>query len=67
MQALPVLQKKFAIKRAMMRLQIHMPTSCKGQIADLLQKLEAEVEYRDFANSQVSWIQLTYFTVSCVQ
>ena len=54
LQALPILQKKFAIKRALMRLQIQVPTSCKAQVADLLQKLQAEVEHRDFAGSQVS-------------
>ena len=54
LQALPVLQAKFAIKRALMRLQIQVPKSCKAEAMELLEKLEAEVETRDFSTSQVS-------------
>ena len=54
LQALPVLQAKFAIKRALMRLQIQVPKSCKAEAMELLAKLEAEVETKDFSASQVS-------------
>lgn len=54
LQALPVLQAKFAIKRALMRLQIQVPKSCKAEANELLEKLEAEIETRDFSTSQVS-------------
>ena len=54
LQALPVLQAKFAIKRALMRLQIQVPKSCKSEALELLDKLHAEVESRDFSSSQVS-------------
>ncbi len=53
LQALPVLQAKFAIKRALMRLQIQVPKSCKAEAMDLLEKLQADVESRDFSSSQV--------------
>lgn len=54
LQALPVLQAKFAIKRALMRLQIQVPKSCKAEAVELLAKLEAEVQSKDFSASQVS-------------
>lgn len=54
MQALPILQAKFAIKRALMRLQIQVPQSCKAEAIELLAKLEADVETKDFSASQVS-------------
>ena len=54
LQALPVLQAKFAIKRALMRLQIQVPKSCKAEAIELLEKLGAEIETRDFSTSQVS-------------
>lgn len=53
LQALPVLQAKFAIKRALMRLQIQVGKSCKAEAMDLLEKLQADVESRDFSSSQV--------------
>ena len=53
LQALPVLQAKFAIKRALMRMQIQVPKSCKAEALELLDKLEAEVETKDFSPSQV--------------
>lgn len=53
LQALPVLQAKFAIKRALMRLQIQVPKSCKAEAMELLEKLEAEIETKDFSTSQV--------------
>ncbi len=53
LQALPVLQAKFAIKRALMRLQIQVGKSCKAEAVDLLEKLQADVESRDFSSSQV--------------
>ena len=36
-----------------MRLQIQVPKSCKAEVMELLNKLEAEVETRDFTTSQV--------------
>lgn len=54
LEALPVLQAKFAIKRALMRLQIQVPKSCKAEVMELLNKLEAEVETRDFSTSQMT-------------
>lgn len=53
LEALPVLQAKFAIKRALMRLQIQVPKSCKAEAMDLLEKLQADVESRDFSSSQM--------------
>ena len=58
LQALPVLQAKFAIKRALMRLQIQVPKSCKAEAMDLLEKLQADVESRDFSSSQVGLQQI---------
>lgn len=58
LQALPVLQAKFAIKRALMRLQIQVPKSCKAEAMELLEKLEAEIETRDFSTSQVSMLHV---------
>jgi hypothetical protein len=58
LQALPVLQAKFAIKRALMRLQIQVPKSCKAEAMDLLEKLQADVESRDFSSSQVGSLQI---------
>lgn len=49
-QALPVLQAKFAIKRALMRLQIQVPKANQAEAMNLLDKLEAEIESRDFSN-----------------
>lgn len=66
-QALPVLQAKFAIKRALMRLQIQVPKSCKAEAIELLEKLEAEVETRDFSTSQVSpaWPASSMVSANC--
>ncbi|KAL3153920.1 54S ribosomal protein L2 mitochondrial [Trebouxia sp. C0010 RCD-2024] len=59
LEALPVLQAKFAIKRALMRLQIQVPKSCKAEAIELLAKLEAEVETKDFSASQLRrWVIL---------
>ncbi|KAL3140164.1 54S ribosomal protein L2 mitochondrial [Trebouxia sp. C0009 RCD-2024] len=54
LEALPILQAKFAIKRALMRLQIQVPQSCKAEAIELLAKLEADVETKDFSASQMT-------------
>ncbi len=36
-----------------MRLQIQVSKSCKAEAMDLLEKLQADVESRDFSSSQV--------------
>lgn len=42
-----------------MRLQIQVPKSCKAEAMELLEKLQADVESRDFSSSQVGTPLLT--------
>ena len=43
-----------------MRLQIQVPKSCKAEAMDLLEKLQADVESRDFSSSQVGTHKPSY-------
>jgi len=58
LEALPLLQEKFPIQRASMRLRITVPMDASDELMDLLTRKGAVVEERDFAGTRISTLCL---------
>lgn len=54
LEAIPLLQAKFPIKRALMRLEVKVPMAFHQDLVEELARVQAEIEAQDMVNDSFS-------------